>query len=170
AGIFTYFTDFPDPELGKAVSEGRKKEYESFLGEGFIDPQSPEAFESSKLDWQELEKPAHQEMLKFHRDLIALRKAHRCLSNCRKDLTTVDFDDRQRWISIERRDAGGERAIIVCNLDDKQTIIPLGEAGPMRLALYSGDAGVPAPPARIASVHRSVTLNEAGVAVYLSDG
>ena len=49
---FTYFTDFPDQELGKAVSEGRKKEYESFLGAGFIDPQSQEAFDTSKLDWR----------------------------------------------------------------------------------------------------------------------
>ena len=36
---FTYFTDFQDRDLAKAVSEGRKKEYAGFLDEGFIDPQ-----------------------------------------------------------------------------------------------------------------------------------
>ena len=115
--IFTYFTDFQDRDLAKAVSEGRKKEYEGFLDEGFIDPQSQEAFDSSKLDWREVEEPQHQELLKFHRDLLALRRHHKSLSNCRKDLTSVEFNQTERWITIERRDDCGERAIIVCNLD-----------------------------------------------------
>ena len=168
--IFTYFTDFQDRDLAKAVSEGRKKEYEGFLDEGFIDPQLQEAFESSKLDWRDLEQPEHHEMLKFHRDLIALRKAHRCLSNCRKDLTTMEFDDTQRWIRLERRDENGECAIIVCNLGDKTINIPIGEDVSARLVLHGGPDGAQSPVAQIARDRRNVTLAGAGVAIYLSSG
>jgi maltooligosyltrehalose trehalohydrolase len=166
--IFTYFTDFQDRDLGRAVSEGRKKEYEGFLDQGFINPQSHEAFDSSKLDWRELEKPDHQEMLRFHRELLALRRAHQCLSNCRKDLTTVEFDEEQRWISIERRDESGERAIIVCNLSDKATAIPIGTFHAARLALYCSKEDAQSPVARIEYDRRSVTLAGPGVAIYLS--
>jgi maltooligosyltrehalose trehalohydrolase len=166
--IFTYFTDFQDRDLAKAVSEGRKQEYEGFLGEGFIDPQSPEAFESSKLNWREMENPEHQEMLKFHRDLIALRKRHECLANCRKDLTAVEFNQDEQWITIERCDESGQRAIIVCNLSDKQANIPVGGSRPARLALFGGEAGAQSPPARLEANQHGVKLDRAGVAIYLS--
>jgi maltooligosyltrehalose trehalohydrolase len=166
--IFTYFTDFQDRDLGRAVSAGRKKEYEGFLDDGFIDPQSPEAFESSKLDWRELDKPEHQELLKFHRELLALRKAHNCLSNCRKDLTTMEFDEKQRWIRLERRDDAGQCAIILCNLSDNTTDIPIGAARAARLALCGGKDDAASPAAQIGRDRRSVTLAGAGVAIYLS--
>ena len=38
------------------------------------DPQDPATFERSKLDWSELGKPGHAEMLDLHRRLIALRR------------------------------------------------------------------------------------------------
>jgi maltooligosyltrehalose trehalohydrolase len=164
---FTYFTDFPDQELGKAVSEGRKKEYASFLGQGFIDPQSPEAFDTSKLDWRQLAQPQHQDMLKFHRDLLALRKHHKCLSNCRKDLTAVAFNQDARWITIERSDESGERAIIVCSLSDRKNEIPLDLPAPATLALFGGEDGAQSAPARIEAGRRNITLAHAGAAVYL---
>ncbi len=165
---FTYFTDFHDRDLAKAVSEGRKKEYEAFLGKGFIDPQAQEAFDTSKLDWQEAGQPRHQEMLKFHRDLLALRKHHKCLSNCRKDLTAVEFNQDERWITIERRDESGERAIIVCNLGDKAVDVPVDAGAPAKLALFGGDDGAQSPPAQLESGRRSITLDRAGAAIYIS--
>ena len=165
--IFTYFTDFQDRDLAKAVSEGRKKEYEGFLDEGFIDPQSQEAFDSSKLDWREVEQPQHQEILKFHRDLLALRQHHKSLSNCRKDLTSVEFNQAERWITIERRDDTGECATIVCNLGDKKVEVPIGEVGPARLALFGGEAGAQSPSAQIEG--RTIMLDRAGVAIYISN-
>jgi maltooligosyltrehalose trehalohydrolase len=166
--IFTYFTDFQDRDLAKAVSEGRKKEYEGFLDEGFIDPQSPEALDRSKLDWRELEKPEHQELLKFHRELLALRKTHQCLSNCRKDLTTMEFDEKQRWIRLQRRDDSGECAIILCNLSDSATDIPIGAASSARLALFGGTDNARPPAAQIGRDRRNLTLAGPGVAIYLS--
>jgi maltooligosyltrehalose trehalohydrolase len=168
--IFTYFTDFQDRDLAKAVSEGRKKEYEGFLDEGFLDPQSQEAFDSSKLNWSELDQPRHREMLKFHRELLALRKLHRCLSNCRKDLTSVEFNQTERWIAIARRDHFEQSpALIVCNLADTTVDIPLGDFAPARLVLFGGEDGGPAPASSIEAGQRSVTMNRAGVAIYLAN-
>jgi maltooligosyltrehalose trehalohydrolase len=167
---FTYFTDFQDRDLAKAVSEGRKKEYQGFLDEGFLDPQSQAAFDTSKLDWRELEHPRHRDMIGFHRELLALRKRHKCLSNCRKDLTTVHFNQQERWVTIERRcDESREYAIIVCSLDDKQTEIPI-DGGPATLALFGGEDGAQSPPAQLAPGQRYLTLDRAGAALYLSNG
>ncbi len=167
---FTYFTDFPDKELGKAVTEGRKKEYASFLAAGFIDPQSEEAFDISKLDWQQVAEPQHQDMLKFYRDLLGLRKRYECLSNCRKDLTAVEFNQDERWITIERRAEAGERAIVVCNLSDKSMQIPIVNRDRAQLALFGGEEGSKAPAAQLDAGRGSVTLERAGAAIYLSNG
>jgi maltooligosyltrehalose trehalohydrolase len=167
---FTYFTDFPDPALGKAVSEGRKKEYASFLGAGFIDPQSPEAFDTSKLDWTQVAQPQHQDMLRFYRALLALRKSHRCLSNCRKDLTAVEFNQDERWIVIERRAESGESVIVVCNLSDQAIQIPVPGNAPVKLALFGGEDGAQSPQAQLEADHRSITLDRAGAAIYISHG
>jgi len=164
---FTYFTDFQDRDLARAVSEGRKKEYEGLLDEGFLDPQSEEAFETSKLKWEQLREPMHREMLEFHRALLALRKRHKCLSNCRKDLTAVEFNQTERWITIERRDPSGERAIIVCNLSDYKIGIPIAEGG-VTLALYGSENRAQPPWSRLPSGAQRVALDGAGAAIYLS--
>jgi maltooligosyltrehalose trehalohydrolase len=72
---FQFFTDYGDPQLKKAVTEGRRKEFEgfsSFAGE-VPDPQDPETFKRSKLDWTFT--PERDEMLTWYRQLITLRKA-----------------------------------------------------------------------------------------------
>jgi hypothetical protein len=51
--------------------------------------------------------------LSFYRELIALRKRWPCLSNCRKDLTTVRIDGAM--LRMERSDPSGTRALLVCN-------------------------------------------------------
>jgi 1,4-alpha-glucan branching enzyme len=50
---FLFFTDYGDPGLQKAVSEGRRNEFKDFNFEAHQvpDPQDPETFERSKLHW-----------------------------------------------------------------------------------------------------------------------
>jgi maltooligosyltrehalose trehalohydrolase len=164
---FTYFTDFQDHALARAVSEGRKKEYEGFLGAGFIDPQSPEAFASSKLRWEELGNPEHDAMLQFHRELLALRRRHRALSNCRKDLTRVEFDGNAKWLVLERRDDSGECALIACNLGERRMAIPIAGGG-LSLMLFGGDPGAAPPAGEIASNQTSVELGPRSTAIYIA--
>jgi maltooligosyltrehalose trehalohydrolase len=74
---FQYFTDHRDPELGRAVSEGRRREFESFGWdpEDVPDPQDPATFERSKLDWDERSRSPHADVLDWHRRLLQLRRS-----------------------------------------------------------------------------------------------
>ena len=58
---FQYFTDHPDPELGRTVSEGRRHEFAAFGWDpdDVPDPQDPATFERSRLDWAEPVKDCH---------------------------------------------------------------------------------------------------------------
>ena len=52
---FLYFANHDDPELARAVSEGRKKEFAAFGWDpaSIPDPESQATFEASKLNWNE---------------------------------------------------------------------------------------------------------------------
>jgi|SRR5581483_104683 len=73
---FQYFTDFSDPQLARAVRDGRRREFEDFgwRPEDVPDPNAPETFERSKLNWAELDHPKHRKVLDWYRSLLALRR------------------------------------------------------------------------------------------------
>ena len=73
---FRYFTDHADPELGRAVSEGRRSEFAHFGWDPdrVPDPQDVSTFEASKLAWDEPSREPHASMLRWYRSLIALRR------------------------------------------------------------------------------------------------
>ncbi|MDO9397980.1 MAG: malto-oligosyltrehalose trehalohydrolase, partial [Herbiconiux sp.] len=54
-----FFTSHPEPELGRAVSEGRKAEFArmEWDTDSVPDPQDPATFERSHLDWSEPSTP-----------------------------------------------------------------------------------------------------------------
>ena len=135
---FRYFTDFGDPNLGKAVYEGRCREGASFgwKREDIPDPQDPETFLRSKLDWSELRREPHASLLKWHRDLILLRRGAAPLREDRLDRVHVRFDDDKRWILVER---GPWR--VVCNLSRSAQSIPLGSGRPNRCWLAAPSRG-----------------------------
>ena len=68
---FQYFTDHIDAELGRLVSEGRRREFAAFgwKPEDVPDPQDPATFERSILDWAELDKEPHAGLLEWHQEL-----------------------------------------------------------------------------------------------------
>ena len=70
---FQFFTDYCDPVLQKAVSEGRRKEFKDFksFGSEFPDPQDPATFERSKLNWNH--SPEQEQMFDWYRQLLCLR-------------------------------------------------------------------------------------------------
>lgn len=71
---FQYFSDHHD-ELGRLVSEGRRAEFPEFAwDENAPDPQDPDTFQNSKLDWSDLNRPGHARTLRLYRDLLELRR------------------------------------------------------------------------------------------------
>ena len=96
---FQYFTDHEDKELGRLVSEGRKKEFAAFgwNPDDVPDPQSAETFERSKLKWNELEKSPHAEMLDWYKRLIDLRRRTPALGDGALEAVRVEYNEAEQW-------------------------------------------------------------------------
>lgn len=121
---FRYFTDHQDPELGRAVTEGRTNEFSHFGWDpaDVPDPQDPATYETSKLVWDEVAEPGHAELLEWHRDLITLRRRHRSLTDGRWADQRIDHDPDVGWIRIRRGDV-----IVVLNLGSVPCSVPVPE-------------------------------------------
>jgi maltooligosyltrehalose trehalohydrolase len=133
---FLYFTDHQDAELGRLVSEGRAREFESFRWGGEVpDPQDAATFERSKLDWIELRQPAHAEMLDWYRALIALRKSRS--RHAAPGKPKVRFDVQAQWLRFEH---AGVLALFNFASAPRRIALPAGE---WQLALdsHSGAPG-----------------------------
>jgi maltooligosyltrehalose trehalohydrolase len=73
---FTFFVSHGDPDLNRAVREGRRAEFESFNWEGeILDPDAEETFLRSKLNWELLEQEPHRTLKEYFKTLIMLRKS-----------------------------------------------------------------------------------------------
>jgi len=116
---FPYFADHDDPEVARAVSEGRKKEFAAFGWDpaSIPDPEKRATFESAKLHWDETTQSPHKEMLKWYRELIHLRRGTADLNDSEPGRTHVQWDEEQRWIAMERGSV-----TLVCNLGDTMYI------------------------------------------------
>jgi maltooligosyltrehalose trehalohydrolase len=101
---FLYFTDHEDPDLGEAVSEGRRQEFAHFGwdSEQVPDPQAEETFVSSKLDWQEADSQDRSGLLQWHRELIELRKTRPELGDSSRRTTSVEADGDLGTIVVQR--------------------------------------------------------------------
>lgn len=119
---FQYFSSHPEPELAKATADGRRSEFADH-GWDFHevpDPQDPDTFRRSTLDWTEIGEPGHDQMLRFYRALIALRRNEPDLSDPWLSHLEVDYDEDSRWIVMHRG-----RIAIACNLNRDATEVPV---------------------------------------------
>ena len=124
---FMYFTDHQDPDLIKAVREGRQKEFIEFgwNPEEISDPQDLKTFTSSRLRWEEQSDYPHNKMLDWYKQMISLRKKHKDLScgNCSN--ITIDFSEKNKWIHIKR-----DKMSIICNFSNNVQKIPCKKNNP----------------------------------------
>jgi maltooligosyltrehalose trehalohydrolase len=96
---FLYFTDHQDAELGRLVTAGRAREFESFQWQGEVpDPQDEGTFLRSKLDWSELSASPHAELHGWYRQLIALRRA--ASRSIVRATPKVRFDAARDWLTF----------------------------------------------------------------------
>jgi maltooligosyltrehalose trehalohydrolase len=131
---FLYFTNHQDAELGRLVTEGRRREFAAFSAhsDDVPDPQALETFEQSKLVWDECGRKPHAQMLDWHRQLIRLRHEYVALSDARLDRVSVTFDEQQKWLVMAR----GPIAI-ACNLSRGRQHTPLTSGKDARILLAS---------------------------------
>lgn len=133
ASPFLYFTDHTDPELGRAVSDGRRSEfaYWSANHQEIPDPQSRSTFERSKLDWGEREGGSHRKVLEWYKRLIALRRENAELSDPRQGRVSVEVDEEQGTVVLAR---GAFRVLV--NLSSECRVLPVGSCCAVVLASY----------------------------------
>ena len=101
---FQYFADHDDAEMAKLVSAGRKKEFAAFgWDESAIpDPENPETFTRSKLNWDEVHQGQHAEMLDWFTKLIHIRRASPSLNDGDTAHTEIYFEPDEKWLVMER--------------------------------------------------------------------
>jgi len=131
-----FFTSHPEPDLATAVVAGRRREFADHGWDSGVevpDPQDPATFGRSKLDWSELFRPRHREMLTFYQRLIRLRKSRPELSDPRLDRVRVTCGDQ--YLVMSRNGCA-----VVCNFaPDKRRV---GLDGTPRDVLLATDPGL----------------------------
>ncbi|WP_295658210.1 malto-oligosyltrehalose synthase [uncultured Nocardioides sp.] len=132
---FQFFTSHPEPELGKATAEGRLAEFEQMGWDPAVvpDPQDPETFTRSKLDWSELEGGRHAVVLDAYRRLGALRRELPELTDPRLSAVEVEVDEERRVLVMHR----GSVAVAV-NLSDVEATVTLPAQPEVLFATPSG--------------------------------
>jgi maltooligosyltrehalose trehalohydrolase len=100
-----FFSDH-GPELGGAVSAGRRREFAAhgWSAQDIPDPQDRATFEASKLDWAEAETPPAQALMEWNRQLIALRRSEPALADPRLGTAQFDYDEQAHWFVARRGD------------------------------------------------------------------
>ena len=153
---FQYFADFADePELAKAVAEGRRSEFGQFgwKPEDVPDPGSPETFDRSKIRWDEMIREPHASLLVWHRQLIELRRRLPQLTDGRLDLVVTEHDEVQKWLTVERG-----LVTIVANFADEAQVIPLRDGRPTDVLLASAEEAIRTRPDSINLPGNSVAI------------
>jgi maltooligosyltrehalose trehalohydrolase len=133
---FQYFTGHEDPALGEAVREGRRREFAAFgwEPERVPDPQSPETFTRSKLDWSERGRDPHASLLAWYRGLIQLRRATPALVDGRMDRVRTRVGEAG-YLLVERG-----AITVACNLSEVPQRVRVSD-GACRV-LLSSEPGV----------------------------
>jgi maltooligosyltrehalose trehalohydrolase len=131
---FQYFTDHQEPDLARAVSEGRKREFAAFGWNpaDVPDPQDPATFERSKLNWPETAREPHRGILKWYRDLIALRSRITQLRDGKLDRVEVTYDEQARWLVMTRAPV-----TVAVNLGERARLVPVANLGSHRPLMVS---------------------------------
>jgi maltooligosyltrehalose trehalohydrolase len=134
---FLFFCDF-GPELAAAVAQGRRRgfaRFESFAElteqQALPDPNAPETFARSKLDWDSLSDPPHSDWLDFYRSLLALRRDQIVprlagMQNGAAELGQLG----EHGLRVEWRLADGSILTLLTNLSDSPLAISTAELPP----------------------------------------
>jgi maltooligosyltrehalose trehalohydrolase len=119
---FQFFSSHPEPELAKATAEGRKAEFadHGWDADEIPDPQDPQTFLRSRLDWDEVDAGEHARLCDIYQRLIALRRTDTELADPWLEHLAVDYDENGQWLVMRR----GEW-VIACNIGSDRAVVPV---------------------------------------------
>ena len=149
---FQFFTSHPEPELGKATAEGRITEFARMGWDPATvpDPQDPETYERSKLDWSEATTGRHAVLLEVYRDLARLRRSEPALTDPAFTSVECTADQDSRVFTMRRGDllvvvnfGAAEAAVDVAPLTGGTTPGTVLFATPSGARLRAGSLALP---------------------------
>ena len=142
-----FFTAHPEPELGEAVAKGRKAEFAQMDWDHATvpDPQDPQTFEGSKLNWSEVHEGDHERIYRAYRDLIALRRGTPELTDQRWDTVATQASDDEQWFVLKRMSEpeSVHGVVVAINLGNEPRNLPLMGGDEPQLLFASGAAPEP---------------------------
>lgn len=119
---FLYFTDH-DEDLGKIVTEGRRREFRHFLAfvdpdarERIPDPQTVSTFKASRLDWEEPLGEPHASVVRLHRQVLALRRTDPALRAATLETAQAVALGEDALLLIRRPSGEGDPLVVVVRL------------------------------------------------------
>jgi maltooligosyltrehalose trehalohydrolase len=117
---FQFFTSHPEPELGTATAEGRIAEFERMGWDPAVvpDPQDPETFRRSKLDWSEATTGRHAVLLGVYRELARLRREHADLTDPSFRSVSATADEERRLFTLRHGSM-----LVVVNFGDAEATV-----------------------------------------------
>jgi maltooligosyltrehalose trehalohydrolase len=124
-----FFTAYENPELAEAVRKGRRAEFgtHGWAAEEVPDPQAVSTRNNSVLDWSEKDRVDgeldHAALLRWYKDLIALRAASPDLLDDAFDSVSVEFGDA--WIAMRR---GAFTTVLNIGASEVLVPVPSGSA------------------------------------------
>ena len=132
---FQFFTSHEEPELAEATAQGRIAEF-SRLGwdpEVVPDPQDPETFARSKLDWSEPTGGRHARILDVYRRLADLRRELPALTDPAFAHNRAEVDEDTRLFTLHRGDV-----VVVVNFGTDAATTKVHEGLELRFETESG--------------------------------
>jgi maltooligosyltrehalose trehalohydrolase len=134
---FRYFTDHHD-ELGRLVTEGRRREFQRFAAfadpearSSIPDPQASTTFEASRLRWAERDDEPHASVLRLHEALFGLRRREPALRAPGPGLADVVALDAGTLLVRRVSPESGSTIVLAARLQGagEVTIDPLARGG-----------------------------------------
>ena len=165
---FLYFTDL-EPGLGRAVTEGRRREFKAFPGfdpqREVPDPQDQVTFCASKLRWEERRAAGHAQTLALYTRLLALRRAHPALQ-ASDDVAADAWAVGPRAVVL-RRGAESDTFLIAVSFGDAVDldVAGFGCGTEFEIALSTEDASFATDPVPIRVSGATVSFGRSGAAV-----
>jgi maltooligosyltrehalose trehalohydrolase len=122
---FLFFTDH-HAELGRLVTEGRRREFQGFAAfadeastKRIPDPQAETTFQASKLRWEEAAAGGHAQVRALYREALRLRREEPALrAHERTNWHVLDFGAGKLALRFHAAESA-DRCLILCSLADR---------------------------------------------------
>jgi maltooligosyltrehalose trehalohydrolase len=137
---FFYFISHSDPDLVRAVREGRKEEFKAFAGSDEPpDPSLEETYLASGIEWEKRETGNNHVLLKLYRLLLRWRRELPCLARRERENLDAGVLEGDK-ILVLRRWSDQDHICAIFNFSrDEKPVRPLLEQGDWVRLLDSAD-------------------------------